>query len=112
MMLCMVVVKSPPTLLALPVLVTALSLLMAPNGLTYVASADIVGPANASATIGTVLSYFALLGVVAPISFWWLVGHAGWEPGFAVLLACAVLRWLVLNPLTRLEAARWVGASR
>jgi sugar phosphate permease len=86
------------------ILVMAMMVVMIPNGLAYIAGAELAGADRAGAAVGMLLTVFAVAGVAAPILFGFVVTGAGWPGGFLMVAALGLAGWAVLAPLARTEA--------
>ena len=73
--------------------------LMAWNGLSFTAAAELAGAARSGAAIGFQQSVLSGLGVLAPIVFAATVSHGSWAIAFAVAAVLPVIGWRGLRPL-------------
>ncbi len=95
-----------PDSAAVPLLVVAGIVVMAGNGVSFAAAAEMAGPGRVGTALGlqnTIL--FAAVAAASPL-FGAAVGLLSWTAAFALAALCPLLGWLVLGPLARSEAAR------
>lgn len=92
-------VLGAPGLVVVPLLVAATSLSAAWNGLSFVAAAELAGPARSGAAIGFQQTVLSVAGVVVPPLFATLVGLSSWRVGFAVAALAPLAGWALLGAL-------------
>ncbi|HEX2504190.1 MAG TPA: MFS transporter [Miltoncostaeaceae bacterium] len=98
--------------LAVPLLTVAGVVVMAGNGVSFAAAAEMAGPARVGTALG--MQNTILFGAVAAASplFGAAVGLLSWPAAFAMASLCPLLGWLVLGPLQAAEARRPGEAPR
>jgi MFS family permease len=93
------IVLGAPDAVVVPLLVLATSLSAAWNGLSFVAAAELAGPARSGAAIGFQQTVISIAGVVVPPLFAFLVGLSSWRVGFLVAALAPLAGWALLAPL-------------
>ena len=88
-----------PDALAVPLLTVAGVVVMAGDGVSFAAAAEMAGPARVGTALG--MQNTILFGAVAAASplFGAAVGLLSWPAAFAMASLCPLLGWLVLGPL-------------
>jgi sugar phosphate permease len=92
-----------PDGLAVPLLIVAGIVVMAGNGVSFAAAAEMVAPARVGTALGlqnTIL--FVAVATASPL-FGAAVGLLSWPAAFALASLCPLAGWLVLRPLAATE---------
>jgi MFS family permease len=92
-----------PDGLAVPLLIVAGIVVMAGNGVSFAAAAEMVAPARVGTALGlqnTIL--FVAVAAASPL-FGAAVGLLSWPAAFALASLCPLAGWLVLRPLAATE---------
>jgi sugar phosphate permease len=93
-----------PDGVAVPMLMAAGIVVMAGNGVSFAAAAEMAGPARVGTALGlqnTIL--FAAVAAASPL-FGAAVGLLSWTAAFALAALCPFIGWLTLGPLAAAEA--------
>lgn len=92
-----------PDGVAVPLLVAAGVVVMAGNGVSFAAAAEMAGPARVGTALGlqnTIL--FVAVAVASPL-FGAAVGLLSWPAAFALAALCPLVGWVALGPLATAE---------
>jgi sugar phosphate permease len=92
-----------PAAAAVPLLIVAGVLLMAGNGVSFAAAAEMAGPRRVGTALGLQNTVLAVAVVIAPPAFGAAVGLLSWPAAFALAAAAPLVGWVVLGPLARSE---------
>ncbi len=92
-----------PDAAAVPLLIVAGVLLMAGNGVSFAAAAEMAGPRRVGTALGLQNTVLAVAVVIAPPAFGATVGLLSWPAAFALAAAAPLVGWVVLGPLARSE---------
>ena len=92
-----------PDAAAVTLLIVAGVLLMAGNGISFAAAAEMAGPRRVGTALGLQNTVLAVAVAIAPPAFGAAVGLLSWQAAFALAAAAPVVGWLVLGPLARSE---------
>ena len=98
-----------PDGLAVPLLIVAGIVVMAGNGVSFAAAAEMVAPSRVGTALGlqnTIL--FVAVAAASPL-FGAAVGLLSWPAAFALASVCPLVGWLTLGPLAAAEARRELG---
>jgi sugar phosphate permease len=82
-----------------PVMVVAGAISMAWNGLSVTAAAELAGLSRSGAAIGFQQTTLAVIGVLVPAGFAYVVDAVSWEAGFALASLGPVAGWYLLGRL-------------
>jgi sugar phosphate permease len=88
-----------PAALIVPVMIVAGSISMAWNGLSVTAAAELAGRERSGAAIGFQQTTLAVIGVLVPAVFAYLVETTSWRTGFAFAAIGPLLGWYLLGRL-------------
>ena len=94
----------------MPLLIVAGIVVMAGNGVSFAAAAEMVAPSRVGTALGlqnTIL--FVAVAAASPL-FGAAVGLLSWPAAFALASLCPLVGWLVLAPLASAERARAAAA--
>ena len=89
----------------MPLLIVAGIVVMAGNGVSFAAAAEMVGPARVGTALGlqnTIL--FVAVAAASPL-FGAAVGLLSWPAAFALASLCPLVGWVTLGPLARADGA-------
>jgi len=92
-------VADAPVGVVVPVMVVAGAISMAWNGLSVTAAAELAGLSRSGAAIGFQQTTLAVIGVIVPVGFAYIVDVASWPTGFAVASIGPLLGWYLLGRL-------------
>jgi sugar phosphate permease len=95
------IVLGAPDAAVVPLLVVATALSAAWNGLSFLAAAELAGPARSGAAIGFQQTVLSVAGVVVPPLFALTVGLSSWRVGFLAAALAPLAGWALLAPLNR-----------
>jgi sugar phosphate permease len=90
------VLLGAPNGVVVPLLVAATALSAAWNGLSFVAAAELAGPARSGAAIGFQQTVLSIFGVVVPPLFALAVGLSSWRVSFLVAAFAPLAGWALL----------------
>jgi sugar phosphate permease len=93
------VVTNAPVAVVVPVMVAAGAISMAWNGLSVTAAAELAGLSRSGAAIGFQQTTLAVLGVLVPAGFAYLVETTSWRTGFALASIGPLVGWYLLGRL-------------
>jgi sugar phosphate permease len=88
-----------PVAVVVPVMVVAGAISMAWNGLSVTAAAELAGLSRSGAAIGFQQTTLAVIGVLVPAGFAYVVDAASWEAGFALASLGPLVGWYLLGRL-------------
>ena len=88
---------------AVTLLIVAGVLLMAGNGVSFAAAAEMAGPRRVGTALGLQNTVLAAAVAIAPPAFGAAVGLLSWPGAFALAAAAPLVGWVVLGPLARSE---------
>ena len=100
------VVADAPVALVVPVMVAAGAISMAWNGLSVTAAAELAGPSRSGAAIGFQQTTLAVIGVLVPAGFAFLVDATSWRTAFALASIGPLLGWYLLGRVNELPVGR------
>jgi sugar phosphate permease len=92
-------VANAPVEVVVPVMVVAGAISMAWNGLSVTAAAELAGLSRSGAAIGFQQTTLAVIGVLVPAAFAYVVDMASWEAGFALASLGPIVGWFLLGRL-------------
>jgi sugar phosphate permease len=92
-------VANAPVAIVVPVMVVAGAISMAWNGLSVTAAAELAGLSRSGAAIGFQQTTLAVIGVLVPAGFAYVVDVASWEAGFALASVGPFVGWFMLGRL-------------
>jgi sugar phosphate permease len=92
-----------PDAAAAVLLIVAGVLLMAGNGVSFAAAAEMAGPRRVGTALGLQNTVLAVAVAIAPPAFGAAVGLLSWQAAFALAAAAPLVGWVVLGPLARSE---------
>jgi sugar phosphate permease len=92
-------VANAPVAVVVPVMVVAGAISMAWNGLSVTAAAELAGLSRSGAAIGFQQTTLAVIGVMVPVAFAYVVDAASWEVGFALASLGPIVGWYLLGRL-------------
>ena len=81
-------------------------LLMAGNGVSFAAAAEMAGPRRVGTALGLQNTVLAVAVAIAPPAFGATVGLLSWPAAFGLAAAAPLVGWIVLGPLARSERGR------
>jgi sugar phosphate permease len=88
-----------PVAVIVPLMVVAGAISMAWNGLSVTAAAELAGLSRSGAAIGFQQTTLAVIGVLVPACFAYVVDVASWEAGFALASLGPFVGWYLLGRL-------------
>jgi len=91
-----------PVAVIVPVMVVAGAISMAWNGLSVTAAAELAGASRSGAAIGFQQTTLAVIGVIVPAAFAYLVETTSWQAGFAFAAVGPFVGWYLLGRLTEI----------
>ncbi|HMI99911.1 MAG TPA: MFS transporter [Gaiellaceae bacterium] len=97
------VVTHAPVAVVVPVMVVAGAISMAWNGLSVTAAAELAGRARSGAAIGFQQTTLAVLGVLVPAGFAYIVETTSWRTGFALASIGPLVGWYLLGRLPEIS---------
>jgi sugar phosphate permease len=97
-------VANAPVAVVLPVMVVAGAISMAWNGLSVTAAAELAGLSRSGAAIGFQQTTLAVIGVLVPAAFAYVVDVASWPAGFALASIGPFVGWYLLGRLPEISA--------
>jgi hypothetical protein len=77
---------------------------MAWNGLSVTAAAELAGLSRSGAAIGFQQTTLAVIGVLVPVAFAYVVDVASWPAGFALASIGPFVGWYLLGRLPEISA--------
>lgn len=92
-------VANAPVAVVVPVMVVAGAISMAWNGLSVTAAAELAGLSRSGAAIGFQQTTLAVIGVLVPAGFAYVVDVGSWEVGFALASLGPFVGWYLLGRL-------------
>jgi sugar phosphate permease len=97
-------VANAPVAVVVPVMVVAGAISMAWNGLSVTAAAELAGLSRSGAAIGFQQTTLAVIGVLVPVAFAYVVDVASWPAGFALASIGPFVGWYLLGRLPEISA--------
>jgi sugar phosphate permease len=97
------VVTHAPVAVVVPVMVAAGAISMAWNGLSVTAAAELAGLSRSGAAIGFQQTTLAVIGVLVPAAFAYVVETTSWRTGFALASIGPFVGWYLLGRLPELS---------
>jgi sugar phosphate permease len=97
-------VANAPVAVVVPVMVVAGAISMAWNGLSVTAAAELAGLSRSGAAIGFQQTTLAVIGVLVPAAFAYVVDVASWPAGFALASIGPFVGWYLLGRLPEISA--------
>jgi sugar phosphate permease len=97
-------VANAPVAVVVPVMVVAGAISMAWNGLSVTAAAELAGLSRSGAAIGFQQTTLAVIGVMVPVAFAYVVDVASWPAGFALASIGPFVGWYLLGRLPEISA--------
>jgi sugar phosphate permease len=88
-----------PLWFLVPVIILAGGVGMSWNGLSFVAAAEIAGPAATGAAIGLQQTLLGIAGILTPIGFAALVSSTSWRTAFLAAALFPLAGWALIHPL-------------
>jgi sugar phosphate permease len=88
-----------PVAVVVPLMVVAGAISMAWNGLSVTAAAELAGLSRSGAAIGFQQTTLAVIGVLVPAGFAYVVDVVSWEAGFALASLGPIVGWYLLGRL-------------
>jgi sugar phosphate permease len=98
------VVTNAPVAVVVPVMVAAGAISMAWNGLSVTAAAELAGLSRSGAAIGFQQTTLAVIGVLVPAAFAYLVETTSWRTGFALASIGPLVGWYLLGRLPEISS--------
>jgi sugar phosphate permease len=98
------VVTNAPVSVVVPVMVVAGAISMAWNGLSVTAAAELAGRSRSGAAIGFQQTMLAVIGVLVPVGFAYVVEATSWRTGFALASIGPLLGWYLLGRLAEISS--------
>jgi MFS family permease len=92
-----------PDAAAATLLIVSGVLLMAGNGVSFAAAAEMAGPRRVGTALGLQNTVLAVAVAIAPPAFGAAVGLLSWPAAFALAAAPPLVGWIVLGPLVATE---------
>ena len=86
-----------------PVMVLAGAISMAWNGLSVTAAAELAGRARSGAAIGFQQTTLAVIGLLVPVMFAYVVEATSWRTGFALASLGPLAGWVLLGRLSEIR---------
>jgi sugar phosphate permease len=97
------VMTHAPVAVVVPVMIVAGAVSMAWNGLSVTAAAELAGPSRSGAAIGFQQTSLAVIGVLVPAGFAYVVETTSWRTGFALASIGPLLGWYLLGRLPEIS---------
>ena len=91
-----------PVAVVVPLMVVAGAISMAWNGLSVTAAAELAGLSRSGAAIGFQQTTLAVIGVLVPAGFAYVVDVVSWEAGFALASLGPFVGWYLLGRLAEI----------
>jgi sugar phosphate permease len=92
-----------PVAVLVPVMVLAGAISMAWNGLSVTAAAELAGRARSGAAIGFQQTTLAVIGLLVPVMFAYVVEATSWRTGFALASLGPLAGWVLLGRLSEIR---------